>query len=178
MVQWEPTILGKLPPLGKEGSPLLWSCTTGEFTCRELPVGTLPPRWMGLPRNEANTSGAERWRGAGLSQSELVSLSGLGSIYLLVPRQHLAGRRGGGSRMLAEVHHSWFPATATTLVKMQVIRRCFSHLTPHFCLPDLSLSFHKVDTPVRCSHSGWAACQFPLITCPYLLPTLLKTAVF
>lgn len=36
-------------------------------TCRELPVGTLPPRWMGLPRNEANTSGAGRWRGAGLS---------------------------------------------------------------------------------------------------------------
>ena len=51
----------------------------------ELPVGILPPRRMGLPRNEANTSRAEGWRGAGFSQSQLVSLSGLGSICLCVP---------------------------------------------------------------------------------------------
>lgn len=52
---------------------------------------------MGLLTSEAKTSRAERWRGADLSQSEVVSLSGLRSIYLLVPHQDVAGG-GGGSK--------------------------------------------------------------------------------
>lgn len=95
-VQWDPAFLGLwLEDWEKKSSLFRWSCWTGKTSVRSCWWASCHHERM--PANEANTSRPESWRGTGLSQSELVFLSGLGSVCLLPHSHQYLARWGQGN---------------------------------------------------------------------------------